>query len=46
MWPQWGAFLPCLLLAALPLGSAYSRLQQPTYEKPVTDDELLSPITK
>ena len=43
---MWVALLPCLLLAALPLIGAYDALKQPTYEKPVTDEELTSPITK
>ena len=46
MWPQRGALLPYLVLAVLPLARGYASLNQPTYEKPVTDEELLSPITK
>ncbi len=46
MWPQRGALLPCLVLAVLPLANGYAALKQPTYERPVTDEELTSPITK
>ncbi len=46
MWPQRGAMLPCLVLAVLPFAHGYAALKQPTYEKPVTDEELTSPITK
>ncbi|CAL5223917.1 g6515 [Coccomyxa viridis] len=46
MWPQRGALLPCLVLAVLPFANGYAALKQPTYEKPVTDEELTSPITK
>ena len=46
MWHLRGAVLPCLLLAVLPLSNGYAALKQPTYEKPVTEEELTSPITK
>ena len=46
MWHKRGVLLPCLVLAVLPFASGYAALKQPTYEEPVTDEELTSPITK
>ena len=46
MWHQRGVLLPCLVLAVLPFACGYAALKQPTYEEPVTDEELTSPITK